>query len=553
VDFINRAWAQLSELFRSMTPAARVTTVLLLVVIVVSVAFLFNHQFSSTDCYLFGGEAASASELPAMTAAFGKANLNDFELEGNRIKVPRSKQAAYMAALADAGALPHNFLDSLKKPLESGGPFVDRAKRAELVKIGLEGELAQIIGKMNGIESASVLYDEQTEYGLNPRKIITASVQVKPTGSQSLSPDQVQAIRHVVGPGIGAAPESVSVVDLNNGRTYPGGTPGSNSDVSQDRYLNTKLKYEQEYTERIANALSFVKGALISVNVELHPELEETQSTNKVDPKAVPFDIQDSSKTQNATTSQPAGRPGVPGQGGVNAPASLAATGGSRNEDESTNHREKSMVGSEQRDIRRAGLTPKRVTVSVNVPSDYYDEIWQQRNPPAAGGAPSKPDAGAISQIETEVKSKITKSVLQQLPPPEDPAKDTALVDVETFQHLTVAELPKPSTTDHAMVWLTDHASSIGIGVLGLMSLMMVRSIVRSVPAPIASEGPAMELSAPAESEQADEENEQPAAPRLRRRRGKGGPSLRDELVEIVREDPDAAANILKSWIGSTN
>ena len=51
-----------------------------------------------------------------------------------------------------------------------------------------------------------------------------------------------------------------------------------------------------------------------------------------------------------------------------------------------------------------------------------------------------------------------------------------------------------------------------------------------------------------------EEEPEQPAAaPRLRRRRSKGGPSLRDELVEIVRDDPDAAANILRNWIGSAN
>jgi flagellar M-ring protein FliF len=43
VDFINKAMAQLGDLFRSMTPGARMTTVLLLIVIVVSVAFLFNH------------------------------------------------------------------------------------------------------------------------------------------------------------------------------------------------------------------------------------------------------------------------------------------------------------------------------------------------------------------------------------------------------------------------------------------------------------------------------------------------------------------------------
>ena len=39
------------------------------------------------------------------------------------------------------------------------------------------------------------------------------------------------------------------------------------------------------------------------------------------------------------------------------------------------------------------------------------------------------------------------------------------------------------------------------------------------------------------------------AARRLRRFTG-SGPSLRDELSELVQEDPDTAANILRSWIG---
>jgi flagellar M-ring protein FliF len=36
----------------------------------------------------------------------------------------------------------------------------------------------------------------------------------------------------------------------------------------------------------------------------------------------------------------------------------------------------------------------------------------------------------------------------------------------------------------------------------------------------------------------------------LRRRFQSSGPDLRSELQEIVRENPDAAANILRSWIG---
>ena len=31
------------------------------------------------------------------------------------------------------------------------------------------------------------------------------------------------------------------------------------------------------------------------------------------------------------------------------------------------------------------------------------------------------------------------------------------------------------------------------------------------------------------------------------------GPSLRDELSDLVKEDPDAAANILRTWIGQVS
>ncbi len=42
MDFINKAFAQLADLSRSMTPGARITSVLLLVLVVVSLAYLFT-------------------------------------------------------------------------------------------------------------------------------------------------------------------------------------------------------------------------------------------------------------------------------------------------------------------------------------------------------------------------------------------------------------------------------------------------------------------------------------------------------------------------------
>ena len=80
-----------------MTIGARIVSGLLLIVVVVSVAYLFNHQISGPDEFLMNGESFPAAQLPAMLAAFGKANLSSFQVDGNRIRVPHSQQSAYMA------------------------------------------------------------------------------------------------------------------------------------------------------------------------------------------------------------------------------------------------------------------------------------------------------------------------------------------------------------------------------------------------------------------------------------------------------------------------
>ena len=97
MDFLNKAYAQLAELLKSLTPAARITAGLLLATVVISLVYLFQYHTSAPDAYLMGGEPFSASQLPNMEAAFAKAGLNSYEIEGNRVRVPRGQQSIYMA------------------------------------------------------------------------------------------------------------------------------------------------------------------------------------------------------------------------------------------------------------------------------------------------------------------------------------------------------------------------------------------------------------------------------------------------------------------------
>lgn len=533
MDVLNKTFARLSDWYRSLTPGARIAAGALLVVCAASVAYLFNQQYAASETYLFGGEPVSASQLPAMLQAFATAGLTDYEMQDNRIRVPHAKQAVYMGALANAGALPNNFGDSLRKMLDkSSGPWIGKRQQEEMSKIALQDELTKIINSMPGIESASVLYNVETEQGLHTRKQITASVNVKPSGNQLLSVRQVDMIRHVVGPPIGIDPQCVAIVDFN-GATYSARAPSTGGAAELDRFAKTKLEYEQKYTEKIREALSFVPGALVSVNVELPADLEGPENSTRNDLRSTPSEA---TKAVGGGVNEPAAiksivdavvGPTQSNKGAVNGPGHNAAI--------------------DSRPISKAGLTPKRVTVSVGIPSSHYEEVWRQRNPAAADSKSLQPNSEALRQIEAEVSANIKQQVAHVVPWPEEANQDRAqLVTVTTFQNLPAARAEHRAATDHHATWLDENGTTAGVALVAAVSLLAVRWIVRSSSAE--KTNAALRLA----HDTLDDENLS-GRETIGRFRGTNGPSLREELAGIVHDDPDSAASVLRNWIGSAS
>src|SRR4051794_34481960 len=174
MDFVNQAYAQLVELLRSMSPGTRLATALLLVIVVVSVAYLFQYNVAGGDEFLLGGRPFSASELTAIEAAFAKAGLGKSQIVGNSIRIPRGKKELYLAALADGNALPADFYRYLDDAVNKDSPWAS-AKSLEMRRWNAkQKEISLIIGKMKGIETATVQYDEETKRGLVQSKQKTA-------------------------------------------------------------------------------------------------------------------------------------------------------------------------------------------------------------------------------------------------------------------------------------------------------------------------------------------------------------------------------------------
>jgi flagellar M-ring protein FliF len=126
-------------------------------------------------------------------------------------------------------------------------------------------------------------------------------------------------------------------------------------------------------------------------------------------------------------------------------------------------------------------------------------------------------------------------------------------VHVEVLPSLPVPTIEPPSTTSQALGWVGRYWSTLAMLGVAMFSLLVMRSVVKggptSAPATAGAAGSTLSIQADEPTSQSDDTTEEAGddRPRLRLKRGK---SLKDDLVGIVHEDPDAAAEILRSWIG---
>lgn len=194
MDFLSKAMQQVRELYEGMTPSARLVTVVLTLAIVVSIVFLFRFEAVGGDAYLYGGQEFSQTDLAAMMTALGQAGLNDAEIKGNRLQVPRSQQAAYISAIAKGGATPKSG-KTLDDPSFSGNPFDTRSQQDAREKARKQLKIATMLEELKNLESVAVEYDEVRKNGISRELVRSALITAKAVGSKPLTQSEIRTIQ----------------------------------------------------------------------------------------------------------------------------------------------------------------------------------------------------------------------------------------------------------------------------------------------------------------------------------------------------------------------
>jgi flagellar M-ring protein FliF len=544
MDFLNQAINQVSDVFRSMTAGARITAGLLLAVVVISVSYLFQYQSTGPDEFLFGGQFLTDGQINRIEAAMAQAGLNDYQRDGNRIMVPRGLRASYLAAVADGDALPPNFHTYLESALDQGGPWESAEATRERLKIARQQMLSEIIRHMSWVQDAVVLYDEQQPRGLRRDKQVTASVSVTPLPGEALDPRRARELQKLVAHAVvGMRAEDVVITSM--GGNGMGGDGAVYAEAFDNEYYQVRVAYEQYKRNSILNALRDIPGVRVEVSAELDDTVSETVQNLKPDKQGTALKTLTVEETTSSGTLDGGGPPGVTAQGpnrqGVLPQlAQRESSKMSKTTDEANN-----LVGQEQRAMQRTGFTPKEDWATVTIPRSFVETIWKQRNPDAKD-APKPEDLTPISNaLISQVEEIVLPLLTRQNKSGEDEYKHVRVAIVDSVPMPTIEP---PSLASNALAWTGRYWSSLVMIGVAVFSLLVLKSVVKGGPS-----GGSLLASAPAlsiQSEGGGEPGANPDEPQRSRLRIKKGVSLKDDLAEMVKEDPDAAAAILKSWIG---
>lgn len=556
MDFLNKAYLQIADLFRSMTPAARLTAGLLAAVIVVALAFLFRFQTQSADDYLLGGRPFMAGELTAVQRALSEAGLKNWELEGNRIRIPSGQKDVYIAALAENNALPSDWNAAMDKAVDGANPFRSRHEIDLTLQRAKQKELGMVISRFHNVEQASVMFDQVEKPGFRREKLMTASVAVQSSGT-GLEETQVRAIRNLLATSYaGLNRDNIAVTDTTTGISYPGAS-GQDGTGDENLYAMRKANFEADWKKKILEQLANVSGVMVGVNVEMDGEIGSNTTKVIVDPKPVPVSV--SEMNQESTTEGPTvqGRPGAVSNGVAGAtvgnhPAEIATSPGPKSTQTHSNSTQTSVPSFTETRSRNWGMRPQHVRAVVNVPASYYMKIWKQLNPTPAGEPAKEPEAADLKKIEGEEIKRIEDAVVNLLPPP--PAGKTPYPLVTVTTYVDTPDSPPTSTPLMTQItdWLSGNWRTVAMFFVGFIGLVMLRGMLRTNPQSL--EASMSAATAHEQSDRHDEHEEESHNPEpilvMRRKLSSKGPNLREELRQLVKDDPDAAANVLRGWIG---
>lgn len=511
--------------FGSFTTGQKAVTIFSVVALIVGGFFFASWAAKPAMAPLFSNLASTdASAIVDQLNADGVA----YELSngGNTISVP--KDQVYDLRLKMSG-------QGLPAQADTGYALLDKQGITTsdfMQHIGyqraLEGELANTIKSIDGVQAATVhLVIPQKDIFADDQKKPTASVLISTPVGKVIDSGQVQAIVHLVASSVeGLDPTQVTVADsagnvLSTGDGHAVATGGANG---SDQRAQATQSYETRLNNSIQQMLESVVGpgkAVVKTTADLDYDDTATKTQRYIaDPSVPPL----TESTKNETyTGGGAGATGVLGPDNIQVPSGSANSNGKYL---STEEQKRNAVGLVTEDRKSAPGSVRRLNVSVLLDSN---------------------NTAGVTQAQVQAMVSAAAGINAQ----RGDTMAVTMVPFDTSQASEAAKAAKAGADADKNAQLIRYAKTGGLVLVILILIFLAWLANRKKRTQLSEEELAQlaemqaALVAEAEAGRALEGNDH-----LALEAGLDeGPNRREEISEMVANQPEEVAVLLRGWL----
>ena len=561
----------------SMTFGNRIVAALLMATLVLSLGYLIVGSIPASDpvsktVRLYGGQTFDQDQKRAAEYAISKGGLTGHQWIGDQLQVPKNKESAYIAALAADNVLKPT--DTIRHDTASKlSPWDSSVIMDKRMITSTEMQCQDAIKMLPGIASVKVSSYKRPAWERNVwarTQITSVSVSLEAIENKPLPSHIISSVSAIVSRSFGITNlKEISIVDGRHGRSYD----GSGEDIGDvnGAYARHQQTAQEEWEKRIYELFSHIDGLKVKASVDLTKYREQKTFQVEHDKPTVlvnhELDYQFLKEGYARWW-----RPGVIAQFNrtlIDPTGDMGPTDKvdeKKREVETTN----ALPGTETKE-EALPFIPLRVTIAIQIPREHLLKRWREKNRLFGDGAlDAKPTPEELLAEEEEMTLDTKRSVAKLIENYRISNKTDPMELVDVTYSLPPREIePELTAWQQFMLFLQEHwqhMSLMSMVFCGMMVLWLISkpqkpdSIVLyeghetpldAIDARIAEklrreEEEAARLAAEEAAARGDVEEFENSLGELGSLR-----TLRDEIAELIAKNPDAAAAVIRQWIGN--
>jgi flagellar M-ring protein FliF len=513
----------------------------------------------------WGKYAGEAEMVPLLNQAFSAPDLGrvqdelsargiPYTVSTDKLMVPADRRMEALSDLTYARKMPRNTQEGFDAIVKEMSPFDSQDKQQKIWMHGREAILSQVIGSWPGVAQADVIIDttsvQRVEGSIEPRATVNITTQDGAKSPQGMADAAVEAVDGAVA---GLDPKRIKVVINGRAqRVHDGQDPLANGAdqlalLQQDEAF-AELKIRRNFEE--------IPNILVTVTMKLNTSSVQSEKHDYDPKKAVQKTIQTTTETDQTNAAGAGGEAGAVPNTGANIGPAGGGAGGTTTVHEKTEEKNQVFMSEERTTSSTPAGDAVPVSATVRVPLSHFARVLQWQT-----GSTKQPTSAELQPVIDTELAKMRQAVASCVGLPA-PDKVSISWYVDTFPSLSTP--PVASTSPGLSQMVGGHAKEIALGTLAVMSLFMVSMMVRKatpapLPAAMASGGlhsdkaaanvPVALMSGELLAGEAAEGEGHLEGMELSDDTVKAGRMV-DQVSTLVREDPEAAAALVKRWLG---